>query len=157
LAFAGGTLGAAIAAIGLTTVKQLASIDAPGIFRLSFGASILPRLHEVRADPTTFAIAFGVSAIAAMMFGVLPALYLSRPGPLQHAFHAASSRGGGNSRTISTIRAALVIGQVALATALLVGAGLLMQSFSRLTTVDRGFVAENVLAFQVVFPPDYSI
>ena len=53
LAAAGGALGAAVGAAGVALVKSLTSVDAPGIFRLGFGTSILPRGHEVGVDPKT--------------------------------------------------------------------------------------------------------
>jgi putative ABC transport system permease protein len=153
LAAAGGALGAALGAAGVALVKNLTAVDAPGIFRLGFGTSILPRGHEVGVDPRLFAIAFGIAAITSVVFGVLPALHMSRTSSL----HAMGSRGAGQGRPASRIRAALVVGQLALATVLLVGAGLLLLSFVKLSTVDRGYDASNVLAFQLVLPPEYSI
>jgi putative ABC transport system permease protein len=153
LAAAGGTLGAAAGAAGVALVKSLAAVDAPGIFRLGFGTSILPRGHEVGVDPKLFAIAFGIAAITCVVFGVLPALHMSRASSL----HAMGSRGAGSGRRESRIRAALVVGQLAMATVLLVGAGLLLHSFVKLSTVERGYDPSNVLAFQLVLPPNYSI
>jgi predicted permease len=157
LAMVGAILGALFGAGGITIVKELASIDAPGIFKLTLGSAILPRLPEVRVDPAVFGIAFSVSALASVAFGILPALHLSRPGPLQSTFQAAALRAGAATRNASRLRAVLVVGQLTLATILLVGAGLLIHSFSKLTSVDRGYSSANVLAFQLVFPPEYSI
>ena len=50
LAAAGGVLGALVGAAGVALVKQLATIEAPGIFRLVFGATLLPRANEVGVD-----------------------------------------------------------------------------------------------------------
>ena len=146
-------LGAVLAAAGVTLVKELASVEAPGIFRLFFGASILPRGHEVGIDLKMFGIAFSIAALTSLVFGVLPALHLSRTRQLP----AMASRGGGAGRGESRIRGALVVGQLLMATVLLVGAGLLAHSFVKLSTVERGYDPSNVLAFQLVFPPDYSI
>jgi len=153
LAVAGGAAGAVLAAAGVTLVKELASVEAPGIFRLFFGASILPRGHEVGIDVKMFGIAFSIAALTSLVFGVLPALHLSRTRQLP----AMASRGGGGGRGESRIRGALVVGQLLLATVLLVGAGLLSHSFVKLSTVERGYDPSNVLAFQLVFPPDYTI
>jgi putative ABC transport system permease protein len=153
LALAGGALGAAVGAAGVALVKRLTAVDAPGIFRLGFGTSILPRGHEVGIDPRLFAIAFAIAAITCLACGVLPALHMSRTSSLQ----AMGSRGGGSGRRESRIRAALVVGQLAMATVLLVSAGLLINSFVRLSTVDRGYDPSNVLAFQLVLPPHYSV
>jgi putative ABC transport system permease protein len=153
LATAGGLLGALVGAAGVMLVKQLAFVEAPGVFRLMFGASILPRVHEVGISPRMFGIAFGISAIASIAFGLLPALHLSRQNPAQ----AFTARGGGAGRGASKLRAALVVVQLVMATVLLIGAGLLIQSFGRLLAVDRGYSPSNVLAFQLVFPPEYAV
>ena len=55
------------------------------------------------------------------------------------------------------MRAALVVGQVTIATVLLIGAGLLAHSFVKLSTVNNGYNASNVLAFNLLFPNQYSI
>ena len=153
LASAGGALGAAVGAGGVALVKTLTTVDAPGIFRLGFGTSILPRGQELAIDPGLFAVAFGIAAITSVAFGLLPALYMSRATSL----HAMGARGAGPGRRESRIHAGLVVGQLAMATVLLVGAGLLLQSFVRLSTVERGYDSSNVLAFQLVFPPDYPV
>ena len=87
------------------------------------------------------------------MFGILPALHLSRTNHL----HAMGSRGSGSGRGESRIRAVLVVGQLVLATVLLVGAGLLAHSFIKLSTFDKGYDPANVLAFNLLFPDQYSI
>jgi putative ABC transport system permease protein len=153
LAAAGGLLGALIGAAGLTLVKRLATIDAPGIFRLVFGATLLPRANEVGVDLRVLGIAFGTAAITCLIFGVLPALHLSRT---THP-DAMGSRSGSSGRGESRMRAALAVGQMVMATMLLVGAGLLIHSFARLTSVETGFDPSHVLAAQLVFPADYSI
>jgi predicted permease len=153
LAAAGGAFGAAVGAAGVALVRSLTAVDAPGIFRLGFGTSILPRGHELGVDPRLFAIAFGIAAITSVVFGALPALHMSRASSL----HAMGSRGAGSGRRGARIRAALVVGQLAMATVLLVGAGLLLHSFVKLSTVDRGYDPSNVLAFQLVLPPNYSV
>jgi putative ABC transport system permease protein len=153
LAIAGGAAGALLGAAGLALVKNLASVEAPGVFRLVFGASILPRVNEVGIDLKMFGIAFGIGALTSLVFGVLPAVHLSRANHL----YAMGPRGGGSGRGSSRVRAALVVGQLVMATVLLVGAGLLAHSFVRLSGVERGYDPTNVLAFQLVFPSDYSI
>jgi putative ABC transport system permease protein len=153
LAFAGGALGALIGAAGVSLVKQLTSVDAPGIFRLGFGTSILPRGNEIGVDLRMFAIACGTAAITSVVFGLLPALHASRT----TSIHAMGPRGGGSARAESRILATLVVGQVGSATVLLICAGLLIHSFLKLSSVDRGYDPTNVLAFQLVLPPDYSV
>jgi putative ABC transport system permease protein len=152
LAAAGGALGALLGAAGVTLVKQLATVEAPGVFRLMFGSTILPRGHEVDVDLKVLGIAFGIAAVTSVVFGILPALHLSRTNHL----HAMGSRGSGRGRSESRIRAALVVGQLVLATVLLVGAGLLTHSFVKLSTFDSGYDPSNVLAFNLLFPDQYS-
>jgi putative ABC transport system permease protein len=152
LAGAGGVLGALFGAAGVGLVKQLATLEAPGIFRLMFGSTILPRGHEVDVDLNVLAIAFSIAAITSVVFGLLPALHLSRTNQL----YAMGSRGSGLGRGDSRIRAALVVGQLVMATVLLVGAGLLAHSFVKLSTFDKGYDPSNVLAFNLLFPDQYS-
>src|SRR5262249_26518741 len=61
LASAGGALGASIGAAGVALVKRLTSVEAPGIFRLGFGTSILPRGNEIGVDLRMFGVAFGIA------------------------------------------------------------------------------------------------
>jgi putative ABC transport system permease protein len=152
LALAGGAIGALLGAAGVTMVKQLATVEAPGIFKLMFGANILPRGHEVGVDWKLFVIAFSIAAITSVVFGILPALHLSRSAGL----HAMGSRGGGSGRGESRMRAALTLAQLALATVLLSGAGLLIHSFMTLSSFDKGYNPANVLAFNLLFPDQYS-
>jgi putative ABC transport system permease protein len=153
LAAIGGAAGALVGAGGVMLVKALASVEAPGVFRLSLGASILPRVNEIGIDFRVFATAFLIAAVASVAFGLLPALRLSRPDHL----HPLRRRGAGGNGGESRIRQGLVVGQLVMATVLLVSAGLLVRSFGTLLAVDRGYDPSNVLAFNLVFPPDYPI
>jgi len=152
LAAAGGALGALLGAGGVVLVRQLATVDAPGIFRLMFGANILPRANEVAVDWRVFAIAFSIAAITALLFGSLPALQLSRADHLR----SMGSRGGGTSRGESRLRGALTLAQLTMATVLLTGAALLTHSFIKLSTFNKGYDPANVLAFNLLFPDTYS-
>ena len=153
LAVAGGVVGALLGALGVTLVRELATVDAPGIFGLMFGDSILPRAHEIAVDLRVFGIASGIAALTALLVTILPALHVSRVQPMA----AFGARGGGVSRGASRLRSVLVVGELAIATTLLIAAGLLIHSFSRLSTVDRGYQASNALVFQLVFPPAHSV
>jgi predicted permease len=152
LAGAGGLLGALLGASGVVLVRQLATVDAPGIFRLMFGANILPRANEVSVDWRLFAIAFAIATLAAFTFGLLPALQLSRANHLR----SIGSRGGGTSRGESRLRNALTLAQLTMATVLLTGAALLTHSFVKLSTFNKGYDPVNVLAFNLLFPDTYS-
>ena len=149
----GGALGVLFASTGVSLVKQLASVEAPGIFRFAFAASVLPRGNEVGINLRMLGIAFGLAALTSLVSGFLPALHLSRANRLQ----AIGSSGGGTAPVESRVRAALAVGQLVMATALLVGAGLLIHSFLKLSAVENGYDPSNVLTFQLVLPADYSI
>ena len=151
LALVGGALGAALGAAGVSLVKQLATIDAQGVFRLSFGGHLLPRIHEIGVDWRILAIAIASSVVSSIVFGLLPALYLSRVSHLQ----AMGPRGAGSTRSETRTRTALVVSQLVLATVLLVSAGLLVTSFMNLSQVEKGYDPANALAFQLVMPPEY--
>ncbi len=78
LTAAGGMAGAALGAFGVAMVKQLATIDTQGVFRIAIGANILPRASEVSVDLRLFAITLALAALTTMVFGILPALHLTR-------------------------------------------------------------------------------
>ena len=152
LAVTGGVLGATLAAAGLNLIKQLATIDAQGVFRISFGGHLLPRIAEVGVDERVLIIAIGLAIGSSIVFGLLPAIQLSRISHLQ----AMGTRGVGSSRLETRTRTALVVSQLVLATVLLVGAGLLVNSFVNLSRVEKGYDPSHALAFQLVLPSEYS-
>ena len=121
----------------------------PDVRRLHSAA----RAHELIVDARMFAIASGVAALTAIFVTVPPALHVSRAQPMQ----AFGGRGSDSSRGSSRLRSALVVAEVAMATVLLIAAGLLIHSFSRLSTVDCGYQASNTLVFQLVFPPGHEV
>ena len=99
--------------------------------------------QEVRIDWTVLAATIALSLATGLVFGLAPALCLSRH-DLVEAFKADGTRMT-SSRRSSWLRQGLVVGEVALCMLLLVGAGLLVQTFLRLRAVDLGFDATNVL------------
>jgi len=133
LALIGGALGLGLAWAG---VKAL------GIM----GASELPRAATIRIDGTILLYALGVSTLAGLLFGLLPAIRATSRN-LQGVLRAGSRGSVGNAG--QTLRSALVIVEVALAVVLVVGAGLATKSFARLLDVDPGFKASNVLAVRL--------
>ena len=152
LAAIGGALGAALGAAGLGLIERLATINAQGVFRLVFGGNLLPRLQEVSVDGRVLLIALTLSLVASVLFGVLPAWQLSRVSQLQ----ALGARTNTGSRRETRLRTVLVVGQLVLATVLLVGAGLLINSFISLSRVEKGYDPSNVVAFQLVLPAEYA-
>jgi putative ABC transport system permease protein len=154
LALAGGAIGALLGAAGVALLKQMATIEAPGIYRLMLGSTILPRAHEVAVDLWMLGIAFGLATITSVVFGLLPALTLSR------ANHVAAmgSRGSVTGRGESRLRAALVVGQFVMATVLLVSAGLLAHSFVKMSSAsNNGYDPSNVVTFNLLQPDQYSV
>ena len=107
----------------------------------------VPRMDQVRLDVRVAAFAAALSMLTALLFGIVPALSLSRSGV--HDALADASRGSSSGTGRRRLRGALVIAEVALAVVLLVGAGLLVRSFITLINVDPGFTRKNVLALQV--------
>jgi putative ABC transport system permease protein len=151
LAAAGGLAGTAFAAAGVSAIKWLATLDTQGMFRTVFGTSILPRTNELVVDGRMLGTALVVSLMAMLASSLLPALHLN----LARQLDVLGSRSAASTRRDTRVRMALVVGQLAMATVLLVGGGLLITSFGRLATVDKGYNPANVLAFQLVLPDDY--
>jgi predicted permease len=148
----GGGVGVLLAIGGVQALRSLASPNAQGPFLIPFGGGMIPRLHEVAVDGRMLAIAVGLSAFTALVISVLPVLRLSRT----HHVQAMGVREATGERSETRVRSLLVAGQLAMATVLLVGAGLLINSFSRLTHVDPGWNASGLLTFYLVAPQEYS-
>ena len=111
-----------------------------------------PRLDTITIDPFVVAFAVGISIIASLLFGCLPALQARRLNLVTSIAEDGSAPvGGGRSRT-ARARALIMAGQVAIATVLLVGASLLIRSFNALIAVDRGFDVHNVLTARLPMP-----
>ena len=115
----------------------------------------------MRVDGAVLAMTLGVAVTAAIAFGVLPALPAAgaRGGSLSDQLRGGQR--GGVSRRHHRLRGALVTAEVALALMLLIGAGMLMQSFWRLRRVDPGWTPSNVLRVQFQlpitrYPQDYA-
>jgi predicted permease len=150
LVFAGfaGVVGVAIAFAGVSLLKFTAtSYVSP---RFSFGAAVLPRLDEIAIDPAVLAFVVVLSVVTGVLFGLLPALRLSKYGEHGHASQSQLSTLARNSR----LGHVLATVQLACAMALLIGAGLLVNSFMKLTGIDPGFDPNGVLSFELVVPGD---
>jgi predicted permease len=139
LSCAGGALGIAAAWAALNAFVQLAPVD-------------LPRMDEARMDGRVIAFAFGLSLLCALLFGLLPALRLSRADP-QNALR--ESRAMTPGRHGLRLREWLVGAEVALSALLLVLAGLLVSSLWHVLHVDRGFAADRALAVSPALPAQY--
>lgn len=112
----------------------------------------IPRLADAGLNPWVLGFAALIAGLTGLLSGLAPALQA----PAGHI--AAALRDGDRqtgSRGQGRLRAALVTGEVALSFLLLVGAGLLIRSFTQLTNVNRGFHTENRLLFSVSMPGSY--
>ncbi len=117
---------------------------------VSWLPSDLPRIAAVAVDMRVLAIAVGVTLLTGITFSVAPALHAWRPNlslAMQESGRAATAGASGRR-----VLAGFVVAEVALATVLLVGAGLFVGSFVKLLLVDLGFDYRNVLAMNVVVP-----
>lgn len=113
------------------------------------GPADIPRLRDVGMNTHALAFALILALVTCVLFGVLPAVQLSRV-----ALRSALERGnrGTTAHRRAGIRGVLVIVQVALAMMLLAGAGLMFGSFLRLQAVPTGFEASNVLTVPLDLP-----
>jgi predicted permease len=134
LAAAGGLLGLIVAYWG---VKGLIAVAPESI----------PRLDDVRIDPRVMVFAVGLSAGVGMLFGIVPAHQGARR-DITDALKDGGRSGTARTRT----RNLLVVGEVALALVLLIGAGLMLASFARLRAVDTGFAVSNLVIVGVPLP-----
>ena len=105
------------------------------------GPKSVPRLHEIAVDGRALAFTFGLSVLSGVLFGLAPAVRLSRLD--LHTSLKDGSRGsvGGGNR----LRHLLVIAELGLSVVLTIGAGLLLRSFTRLLDVSPGFDPKGVL------------
>jgi predicted permease len=144
LALAGGLVGVALAYGAVEWMHRL-------------GSGSVPRLHEIRIDGLVLVYSLAVSLASAVIFGLAPALRAARV-DLQtslkdgHGAAAGLAPWGRRQRA----RQLLVVAELTLSVMLLVGAGLLIRSFTKLLHVAPGFNPEGVLTLEVtLMPPAY--
>jgi putative ABC transport system permease protein len=104
-----------------------------------------PRLSEIKIDAAALSFTLAVSLFTSLLFGLVPALAASKP-DLNQALKESVRGGAGGRRRL---RETLVVIELALALVMLIGAGLLMNSFMKLQAVDPGFDPRNALAMTV--------
>jgi len=138
LALAGGAAGLAVSYLCLEGIRAL-------------GSASVPRLHEIDMNWRVMLYAFGISLISGVLFGLAPALRLSRV-DLQTQLKDAGRGSAGTSAVWGrghALRRLLVVGELALSVMLLIGAGLLFRSFSHLQKISPGFSPDNVLTLEL--------
>jgi predicted permease len=134
LAFAGSVVGVPLAMWGTDLLARLQN----------FG---VPLLQDASVDLAALAVTIGLTTLAGIACGLLPALYLSNGGRGQHLQNATHQRSAG--RSSSRARNTLIVSEIALACVLLVGAGLLFRSFNSLLNVNLGFQPQRAMAWRV--------
>jgi putative ABC transport system permease protein len=107
----------------------------------------VPRITHIAVDMRVLAAATGLSLLTGLLFGIFPAMQLSRP-DLTNALKDGA-RGASTGGARQRMRSALVVAEVALAVILLVGAALFIGSFRTLMKINPGFDPENVLTVGV--------
>lgn len=134
LALCGGTLGVLLANVGVDALIKAAPDS-------------LPRMHAIHADSQVLLFTVLISCLSGVLFGLAPALHTSR-------FHGALNEGvrstAGPKR--QSLRNGLVIAEFAVSVLLLIGAGLLVRSFSRLLQVNPGMNSQNLLTATIHLP-----
>jgi putative ABC transport system permease protein len=110
-----------------------------------------PNIEEIGIDGTTFGFTLIISLLTSVVFGVLPAWRATRE-QLQDGLRESASTGG--SLGTRRLRTGLVVAEVALSTLLLIGAGLLVRSYSGVRHVDPGFDPAGVLTMMMTLPDD---
>jgi putative ABC transport system permease protein len=111
----------------------------------------VPRLAEVRADWRMVALALVLSLATGVLVGLMPALHASAIDP-NRDLRDGGRTGGGQSVRQNRSRAALVVLEVALSAVLLIGAGLLVRSFSAVLSQNPGLDPERLVAGQIWVP-----
>jgi putative ABC transport system permease protein len=137
LSIAGAAAGLAVAWAGLQIVANLKPAD-------------LPRLDETTLDGTVLLFTGVVAIVTGLLFGLLPALQLSRPDVTEALKDGGRSGTAGRSRQLA--RRALVVLQLASSVVLALAAGLLIRSLVELNRIDLGLEPANVLTAQLQVP-----
>jgi putative ABC transport system permease protein len=134
LAACGGVVGAALAFVGVRVLTALVPVQ-------------LPPWMRVELDGRVGLFLAVVAAVTALATGLIPALRTASRAPYEGLKDGA--RGSSEGMQQHRMRNALIVGEVALALVLLVGASLMLRSLWKLSQVDLGFAPENALTFRV--------
>ncbi len=140
LGFLGAGVGLALAASIVSLLRR-------------FNPGGIPRLDEVAIDGTVLGFTILVAVITSALTGLIPAL---RPSNRSVVAELRESERSVGSRRLNRFRSVLVGGEVALSLMLLIGAGLLIRSFTRVLNIERGFDTGNRLVFEVSLPASYG-
>ena len=137
LSLAGGAAGAAVASAGVWLAKALTSVTRPALY--GGNSTLLPGVDGAGLDGRVLMFMLGLCVVTGLAASLVPALQLSAD----------------SGRTMRA-RVAISVAELALATMLLIGAGLLMHSFARLSGIDHGYDPSHTLTFEMVTRPQVS-
>ena len=138
LGLLGGAAGLMLAILSTDLLQTLAPAE-------------LPRLSDIAIDRQVLAFAAVASVFTSLLFGLVPAFHASRRDSGENL--KEGGRTGTEGRRGGRVRAALAVGELAIALVLLVGAGLLIRSFIALSNEDPGFSTKGVLTLRLLLPP----
>ena len=136
LALSGGALGLVLAQTATHTTMQLMPVQ-------------LPRAGAIGIDSHVLLFTAGISVLAGILFGVVPAFRVSHP----HLHDTLKEGGRGGSGSRNRAQGAFVVAEMAMALVLLVGAGLMVRSLVVLWRTNPGFEPANVVTFGLALPP----
>jgi predicted permease len=140
-------LGIAGGAAGLALTAAL-HVALPSLLPADF-----PRLKDIAVDWRVMLFSGGVAFVAGLAFGMLPALQVRRVTLVEALTEDGLAPVGAAGRTnVGRTRALIMVGQVAIASVLLVGAALLGRTFAALWNSDRGYEPSNVLTARLLMP-----
>ncbi|HEX3249893.1 MAG TPA: ABC transporter permease, partial [Pyrinomonadaceae bacterium] len=139
VALLGGALGILVAVWGLNALRAANPGDA---------AKFAPGWNHLGLNFPVLAFTIGLSVLSGLVFGLAPALQVSKPN-LNESLKEGSRQTSGRSHAL---RSSLVVFEVALSLVLLVGAGLFFRSFLTLFKTDPGFNPDNVLTMSLILP-----
>ena len=135
------TIGAAVGlGIGLWGLQAISAIRPPEMRQLA----------DMRVSGPVFAFGFALALVTALAFGLLPSIASARRPAAEALKHGGASLG---SPRAARVRRALTVAEIALALVLLTGAGLLLRSYARVLSSDRGFRPDGLIAMKLQLPP----
>lgn len=137
LSVVGGALGLIFAMWGVSIIE-------------SFVSRTNPMFNDIAIDMRCLGFTFVVSILTGLLFGLAPALQISKPDLTESL--KEGGRASGPSASRNRLRSALVISEIAMTMVLLICAGLLIQTVMRLNRVSTGFNHENILTMNVGLP-----
>jgi putative ABC transport system permease protein len=152
LALLGGAAGLLFAHWGVDSLLAAGPVNLPKPLPNAISSS-LSQFGKVGINGGVIAFTFGVSLLTGAVFGLAPALRLSKPDLNSFLKEgAAVSAAGFRLWRRQRLQGLLVVAEIALALVLLLGAGLLVRSFWRLQQIRPGFQPEKLLTIQLQFP-----